>query len=170
MGLANRGRVESFGRKTLQAATVGGGNSGAEYNVQCDGLKWRNVGSTKPSPGEELLVEPLNGGETMLIEALARGYTEFTPEEWEKFGVRESIRLHHFVHAGGSFFVPAAVYKAIPVGGGGPATGLTARTRWRGGDAAASGQPGLPGNMPQTAGLDDSSRANGSTAGGVPWG
>lgn len=39
----------------------------------------------------------------MLVEALGRGYTEFTPQEWERFGIVD-LQMEHYVSSKGSFF------------------------------------------------------------------
>ena len=102
-----------------------------DNSAPCSGLKWMNIGTTRPNPGEELT-------ERLLVEALGRGFTEFTDDEWERFGI-EDLRMDHYVSSRGSFYVPSAVYNAVPVGQGGGAspekTGLTSRTRWRKGAA-----------------------------------
>ena len=115
--MANRGRVDSFGKTIVSKDGVEDTvESDAARPGQVSGLKWRNVGGTQPEPGEKL-------DERMLTEALGNGFTTFTQEEWDKFGIRD-LRMEHYVHAHGSYFVPAAMYSAVPVG-------LTSKTRWR---------------------------------------
>jgi len=119
-------RVASFERKKL--ADEGGSNEGDSdlpaRRTRCSGLKWVDVDRAKPNPGVELT-------HRVLQEALGRGYTEFTQEEWDAFNIKELV-LIHYVFANGRYFVPAAVFNAVPVvPPAGEATGLSAKTRWR---------------------------------------
>ena len=126
MALADRGRVESFGRKAIkkqeeQEERPASEREPSSESVRCSGLRWRNVGKEKPSPGRGLT-------NRLLSEALARGFTEFSQEEWDKFGVKELV-MEHYVGAKGAYFVPAATYAAVPVEVA--ATGISWKTRWK---------------------------------------
>ena len=70
-----------------------------------------------------------------ISDALGTGQTEFTEEEWGAFEVR-NLRIEHYVASKGSYYVPAAVYNAVPVGS--EAKGLTWKTRWRSFTSSAS--------------------------------
>jgi len=62
------------------------------------GLKWRNLGATKPTSG--LLFQ-----NTVLANALATK-TEFSKEEWAAFGIPD-LNIDNFIKSGLSFFKPA---------------------------------------------------------------
>lgn len=62
------------------------------------GLRWENVGPTKPAFGQEL-------DKPQLCEALD-DKTEFTQQEWDGFGIT-NLRNDHFVKRGDDYFRPA---------------------------------------------------------------
>ena len=70
----------------------------AEYKTAL-GLKWQNVGSSKPAMGQELEHQ-------QLCEALG-DKTEFTQHEWDGFNIT-NLREDHFVKSGDNYFKPAA--------------------------------------------------------------
>ena len=65
------------------------------------GLKWEPIGTTKPSKGTEL-------ENPVLAEALS-AKTEFSPDEWEKFGVSDLAKDHYIRSALGAYLQPAGV-------------------------------------------------------------
>ena len=65
---------------------------------RASGLKWKAVGATRPADGEDLSLPGLAA-------ALA-SKTEFLPDEWASFGVRD-LRMNHYVEAGSCYFQPA---------------------------------------------------------------
>jgi hypothetical protein len=75
---------------------------------------------------------PAVADDLILWQALGRGFTDFTQEEWDGFKI-DDLRLEHYVSARGAYFVPAAVFNAVPVAVPAEATGLSAKTRWRSG-------------------------------------
>jgi len=68
------------------------------------GLKWQNVGLTKPGLGQEL-------DHPQLSEALG-DKTEFTQQEWNGFGI-SNLRMDQFVKSGDGYFKPAEVLVPI---------------------------------------------------------
>ena len=82
------------------------------------GLKWKNMGDTKPN-GRNL-------GDSELANALARKrktgekereqekdtYIEFTQQEWEAFGIK-NLRIGDFVKAGDSYFSPPDLMETL---------------------------------------------------------
>jgi hypothetical protein len=82
------------------------------------GLKWKNMGDTKPN-GRNL-------GDSELANALARKrktgekereqekdtYIEFTHQEWEAFGIK-NLRIGDFVKAGDSYFSPPDLMETL---------------------------------------------------------
>ena len=68
-----------------------------KYPIDRLGLTWVRTGATTPTGGEEL-------HNANLERALTRK-TEFTPEEWEAFGVTD-LRADHFVKSANSYFKP----------------------------------------------------------------
>ena len=65
---------------------------------RASGLKWKAVGAARPADGEDLSLPGLAA-------ALA-SKTEFLPDEWASFGVRD-LRMNHYVEAGSCYFQPA---------------------------------------------------------------
>ena len=63
------------------------------------GLKWVEIGTERPSEGEEL------EGEDQLENALT-DTTELTLAEWEAFGIKH-VRMDHFVAGRGRYYRPA---------------------------------------------------------------
>ena len=66
------------------------------------GLKWKEVGSEKPSTGTELINEKL--ASELIHKA------EFTQEEWDSFGITD-LRTHHFIKSGKRYFKPAVGFQ-----------------------------------------------------------
>ena len=69
-------------------------------DVRATGLKWRKV-AEKPQQGVEL--------SNTVYKELAKKLpqkTEFTQEEWDKFGIKD-LDNHNFIEAGGAYFQPA---------------------------------------------------------------
>jgi len=64
------------------------------------GLKWKKTGATKPAFGQELTDNPELGIALTLK-------TNFTQEEWVKFGIRK-LRYDNFIESGGFYYKPAA--------------------------------------------------------------
>jgi len=68
------------------------------------GWKWEKAGVAKPRGGEDLK-------RPELAAALA-GKLEFTPQEWEAFGVAD-LRMEHFVKVGTAYFRPALSQELV---------------------------------------------------------
>lgn len=85
----------------IAAATKAGRSYQAAVSAACpaSGLKWKCVGPARPTSGSELV-------NTALQQALA-GSVRFSPQEWTSFGVEQPLKLHHYVRAGDSHYVPA---------------------------------------------------------------
>jgi len=73
-------------------------------NNAASGLKWTNVGGTKPSSGEEMVVDANNPAHEKLAKKLGEK-TEFTVEEWLAFGTID-LRMGHYIKAGDNYFKP----------------------------------------------------------------
>jgi hypothetical protein len=73
---------------------------------KASGLVWRCLPSSRPPTGTRLV-------HAKLAKALALK-TEFTPDEWDAFGVRD-LRLSHFVEVGHSCYQPVAARKPLSV-------------------------------------------------------
>lgn len=58
------------------------------------GLNWQNVGPTKPAPGQELDHRELR--EALGHKIVAKKETQFTQQEWDNFGIT-NLREDHFV-------------------------------------------------------------------------
>ena len=65
--------------------------------LPASGLKWRNIGETTPSQGQELYTPEL-------AIALTTKST-FTQQEWEVFGICD-LKMSQFVRSGGTYFRP----------------------------------------------------------------
>jgi len=76
----------------------------ATDNNAASGLKWTNVGGTKPT-GTEMPVNDDKPAHQKLAKAL-EGKTEFTVAEWLAFGAID-LRMGHFIKAGDNYFKPA---------------------------------------------------------------
>ena len=68
------------------------------------GLKWENIGATKPSQGQELVHHRLHM-------ALYKK-TIFTQQEWEDFGIK-GLCIDHFLKRGSDYFKPAVAAKCL---------------------------------------------------------
>merc|ERR1712127_261039 len=98
-----RGSLFAFGQKdkgqlgdgTISAAGVYVPAQPAQVTLVALGLKWRNVGATKPSQGLEL--------EHHELHMALYNKTEFTQQEWDDFGVT-NLRMDHFVNRSGYYF------------------------------------------------------------------
>jgi len=69
------------------------------------GLKWSNVGTSKPSEGNEL-------NSVDLVAAL-RQKTEFSGEEFAEFGLGPKLRRQDFVKVGSYYFRPVAMNDSV---------------------------------------------------------
>ena len=74
------------------------------YNNAASGLKWRNIGTTKPVVGTEMVVNDKSPAHKRLADAL-EGKTEFTVDEWLAFGTMD-LRMGHYIKAGDTYFQP----------------------------------------------------------------
>jgi Meckel syndrome type 1 protein len=101
----------------------------SEAEARPSGLKWRKIGSKKPSAGEELTNERLSaelgqrkGGKTV----------EFTQAEWASFGIT-GLRAHHFILASSqtAYFQPL-VEKAVVSASSAAAAAVTAARKAKG--------------------------------------
>ena len=68
-----------------------------ERGAAPSGLKWQNVGPTRPNNSQEM-------DHFQLREAL-QGKTAFTQQEWDGFGIT-TLRMDHFVKGGDNYFKP----------------------------------------------------------------
>jgi hypothetical protein len=68
------------------------------------GLAWRNIGTSPPAVGIEMVLDNDSPALKMLSRALGNK-TEFTVEEWLSFGPID-VRMGHYIKAGENFFVP----------------------------------------------------------------
>ena len=80
------------------AETIGKNLADPRGWATASGVKWV-ASSTQPLYGQELV-------HAELARALMHK-TEFTQQEWEKFGIKD-LRMHHFVASGNTYFEPAA--------------------------------------------------------------
>ncbi len=86
-------RGEVGGRGLLQGRDAGI----ATIDLIASGLKWVEIGSSKPTDGRDL-------NNIALADALA-SKTEFTQPEWDTFGISD-LRFADFVRVGGVYFKP----------------------------------------------------------------
>ena len=83
----------------------------ASIDLPPSGLKWRNIGATKPAQGRELLSTTY----TQLVAAL-KSKVEFTGQEWAGFGITD-LRIDDFIKSGDSYFAPDEPEKKFAGGG-----------------------------------------------------
>lgn len=100
-----RKRIADWWQRTLQKHPALAGKSKERAAARptnytkrrASGLKWREVGSTKPTQREQLRNDELAA-------ALQRK-TTFSRAEWNAFNIK-GLRAEHCIQAGGSFFEP----------------------------------------------------------------
>jgi len=71
----------------------------AAPDAAASGLKWKNVGTQKPSTGLEITSQALANA--------LRSKVEFNDDEWKAFDI-SVLRYNHFLKSGDSYFKPAA--------------------------------------------------------------
>ena len=87
------------------AETIGTNLADPRGWATASGVKWV-ASSTQPLHGQELV-------HAELARALMHK-TEFTQQEWEKFGIKD-LRMHHFVASGNTYFEPATSTRELPL-------------------------------------------------------
>jgi hypothetical protein len=81
---------------------------------KASGLKWRNVGSSRPEKGSRLNNAKLE--EALPKKADSSGKVDLTASEWRAFDVKE-LSMDHFVKAGDAYFQPVEpLLERRPVG------------------------------------------------------
>lgn len=76
------------------------------------GLKWRNIGSNKPSTGTLLRNSDLASGLASMTEFTPDEW-EFTQDAWDKFGIT-GLRTDHYIESNKSYFRPAEPLHKSP--------------------------------------------------------
>ena len=93
------------GDRVLLAAKKGGAaqekDGVSQEGFLASGLKWVEIGTERPSEGEDL--NPKSPGK---LESALKEKTEFTLAEWEAFGIKH-VRMDHFINSYGRYYRPA---------------------------------------------------------------
>ena len=91
------------GGAAREGESPGGAAGGAPSSqAAASGLRWKNIGDSRPMEGRELKNPELaNALQTK---------TEFTPDEWDDFGIGD-VRENDFVNSRNTYFTPAPPKK-----------------------------------------------------------
>ena len=79
------------------SSTSVAGSSRAWRSSRVSGLRWKSLGPTRPRTGHELVHEELAAALSLR--------DQFSPAQWEAFGIKE-VRRDHFVYVDGTYFAP----------------------------------------------------------------
>lgn len=77
-------------------------NGAPSSQAAASGLRWKNIGASRPVEGREL-------ENSQLADAL-QTKTEFTPDEWDNFEIA-NVRENDFVKSRNNYFMPALPAK-----------------------------------------------------------
>ena len=75
---------------------------GGFYSEPASGLRWKDVGDDELAEGWAL------GQEHEKLRKSLSGKTEFSPEEWARFDIKD-LRMAHVVKSGTRYFRPTAL-------------------------------------------------------------
>ena len=98
-----QGGDATAGGAAQEEESPGGAAGGAPSSqAAASGLRWKNIGDSRPMEGRELK-------NPKLANAL-QTKTEFTPDEWDDFGIGD-VRENDFVNSRNTYFTPAPPKK-----------------------------------------------------------
>lgn len=102
-----QGSIKCFVHADLPNYFNNGADDTGNENA-ASGLKWTNLGDTKPTTGKEMTVNDDSPEHKKLAKALEgkTGSVEFSADEWLAFGDMD-LRMGHYIKAGDNYYKPA---------------------------------------------------------------